>query len=55
MGLTLSDIDKIIYREFRGRGYSHKETMKKFPKRDRKNVKKNIKKTFFQSHFGINI
>jgi hypothetical protein len=53
MGLTLGEIDRMVYLNIRAKGYSHEETINKFPEKIRGNVLEDLKKTPFELHFGI--
>ncbi len=47
MGLTLEDVDIIIYNNLRAKGYTHEETIKIFPKEI------DFTKTPSERHFGM--
>lgn len=51
--MTISDMDKSIYREWRSQGLTHEECMKRIPKRRRARFENSIKKSAIESHFGM--
>jgi len=53
MGLTLSGIYRMMYKDLRNKGYSHDRAMDEFPQKDRERIEEYIKMSFIESHFGM--
>lgn len=51
MGLTSSDINKVIYFKLREKGLTHKQAIDQFPKDV--DVENDLNKTTIESHFGM--
>lgn len=53
MGLTFSDMNRIMYRKWKSEGLSDKEIDRKIPGHLRTKFWNDVDKTPFQSHFGM--
>ena len=53
MGMTKSDMNRAIYHKWLKQGMTHKEIVKRQPKRKREQFITDINKSAFESHYGV--
>lgn len=53
MGLTLNDMNKIIYRKWRLEGLTHEQCLLQVPKKYRERFIEDINSSFCKAHFGV--
>lgn len=53
MGLTISDMNRMMYVKWVRQGMSHEEAIENIPEEDREEFIKDLKMSAFESHFWI--